>query len=625
MVAGMSKNTTLAFILILATVVIFTSPVYQKYYVTKVLKQPYPENTVKSKKTDDSTIFEKTDIPQKTTEIDKSNGNKPEGPTAVKHVTTTQKSWDTIWVETEKIIAGISELGAKLVSIKMKEYPLVCTAVTNADSTNKAGDYVDLIAKESLGGACMIINNTQYDDKMFSLESNNTGKRNILKKEDQAEISFVTADSQGNKIEKQFYFKGDGYIIGLGVKNSLLNNARITISWPAGIVETEKKSGLYQIEQRAAHYSDGNIVEHLKSGKPLKEEKSGFYRWVGVSSKYFFEAIVADTTRDADIKIIAIDDNKETGKDGKRYKSNKINYSISYQYSVQGNETSCWFYIGPSKFFELKKHKLQFQKIMFPVFPWNIFGASFIPIWADSWFPPIAEFVLWLLLVVFSFTKDYGVSILLLTILTRLVTFPLTQSSLKKMSRVKDLQPKINAIRQKHKNSPAKMNQETMALYKKEGVNPLDPGCLPMLLQMPVFIALYVVLQKAIELRGASTVLIPWIHDLSLPESLFSLEKIIPTGIPLYGSNFAVLPIIMAVLTYFQNKMTIKDPNQKMMIYFMPIFMLVLFNNFSSGLVLYWTSSSALGLIQQYYLEKMRKKDQVQEKTPPLLSNAKKQ
>jgi YidC/Oxa1 family membrane protein insertase len=194
---------------------------------------------------------------------------------------------------------------------------------------------------------------------------------------------------------------------------------------------------------------------------------------------------------------------------------------------------------------------------------------------------------------------------------------------MKSMSRMKDLQPKINALRQKHKSNSAKMNQEIMALYKKEGVNPLNPGCLPMLLQMPVFIALFIVLRKAIELRGASTILVPWIHDLSLPESLFSFEKILPSGIPLYGSNFALLPIIMAVLTYFQNKMTIKDPNQKMMIYFMPIFMLVLFNNFSSGLVLYWTSSSALGLIQQYYTEKRRKKTSVQDRPAPV-SSAKK-
>jgi YidC/Oxa1 family membrane protein insertase len=145
------------------------------------------------------------------------------------------------------------------------------------------------------------------------------------------------------------------------------------------------------------------------------------------------------------------------------------------------------------------------------------------------------------------------------------------------------------------------MNEEIMALYKAEGINPLNPGCLPMFLQMPVFIALFVVLQKAIELRGTATVIVPWIKDLSSPESVISLEGIFPGGIPLYGSSIAILPIVMALVTFIQNKMTIKDPNQKMMIYFMPIFMLVLFNNFPAGLVLYWTLSSALGLAQQYY------------------------
>jgi YidC/Oxa1 family membrane protein insertase len=125
-----------------------------------------------------------------------------------------------------------------------------------------------------------------------------------------------------------------------------------------------------------------------------------------------------------------------------------------------------------------------------------------------------------------------------------------------------------------------------------------------MFLQMPIFIALFVVLRKAIELRGAGTILVPWVHDLSQPESVYNFGNIIPGGIPMYGSNFAIIPIIMAILTYFQNKMTIKDPNQKMMIYFMPIFMLVLFNNFASGLVLYWTLSSALGLLQQYLMNR---------------------
>jgi YidC/Oxa1 family membrane protein insertase len=172
------------------------------------------------------------------------------------------------------------------------------------------------------------------------------------------------------------------------------------------------------------------------------------------------------------------------------------------------------------------------------------------------------------------------------------------------MSRMKDVQPKMEAIRAKYKNNPKKMNEQIMALYKKEGINPFNPGCLPMILQMPIFIALFVVLNKAIELRGAQTFLLPWVGDLSQAEALFHL----PFAIPFYGSNVALLPIIMAVLTFFQNKATIKDPNQKMMIYFMPIMMLVLFNNFPAGLVLYWTFSSALQLVQQFMIDYSKKR-----------------
>lgn len=181
------------------------------------------------------------------------------------------------------------------------------------------------------------------------------------------------------------------------------------------------------------------------------------------------------------------------------------------------------------------------------------------------------------------------------------------------MNKMKLLQPKINSIRERYKKNPKKMNEEIMAMYREEGVNPLNPGCLPMFLQMPILIALYVVIQKAIELRGAHTWMIPWVKDLSQPEILVSLQqmhldKFFPNGIPMYGYGIALMPIVMAILTFFQNKMTIKDPNQKAMIYFMPVFMLVLFNNFPAGLVFYWTFSNALGILQQYILNKSMEK-----------------
>jgi YidC/Oxa1 family membrane protein insertase len=328
--------------------------------------------------------------------------------------------------------------------------------------------------------------------------------------------------------------------------------------------------------------------------KLQKEEETGFYKWAAITSKYFMIALVANTTKNTDLLIESYDATK-INDDGKK-NSQSLNYEIQMRRSGDQNKESFWIYAGPSDFLIIKSYGEKFQKVLFSGWEWLLRS--------DIWFPIICEWTLWLLIAINKIVKDYGITIIILTILVRIITFPLTQSSMRSMSKMKVIQPKINHLRERYKTNPRKMNEEMMALYKKEGVNPFNPGCLPMFLQMPILFALFVVLKKAIELRGVGTLLIPWVHDLSQPESLISLSGIFPNGIPMYGSSIALLPIIMAVLTYFQNKMTIKDPNQKMMIYLMPPFMLVIFNNFPSGLVLYWTFSNALGIVQQYLLEK---------------------
>ena len=322
------------------------------------------------------------------------------------------------------------------------------------------------------------------------------------------------------------------------------------------------------------------------------EEPSGLYRWIGMSSKYFFISVVADKIYDADLRI--------EGRNVSRNPHNKspeINYAISFRKEAASDEVNASIYAGPNKIRELSQYGLGFEKSMFPVISWarHIF-------WADAWFPPIAEIILKVLLFFYSIVKDYGIAIFLLTLLTKLITYPMTASSMKSMSKMKDIQPKLTALRNKYKGNPQKMNAEIMAMYKAEGINPLNPGCLPMFLQMPIFIALFVVLRKAVELRGASSVILPWISDLSHPEALFTL----PFALPIYGSNVALLPIVMAALTFYQQKLTITDPNQKMIIYFMPILMLVMFNGFPAGVVFYWTLSSAFGLLQQMWMNRKK-------------------
>jgi YidC/Oxa1 family membrane protein insertase len=470
------------------------------------------------------------------------------------------------------------------------------------DMQDSAKKMLDLMDQAENGGANLIINGQGYDNKKFSAQS--PEKHIILSKKEEKTIDFTYKDADNSTITKRFLFDGDSYKIGFNILSSALDGKSVIVGWNGGISESEEqlsggtsRSASGVNEPHKVHTYDGKNVSHIQLKKPGKEEETGFYKWMAITSKYFMIAVVVDSIKNADLLIDSYTDNaNETS--GKK-QSATINYGIQMRRTAEGNKEGYWIYAGPSKYNVISSYHEKFQKVLFGGWEWLIR--------ADLWFPYICEVTLWLLIYLNGILKDYGITIIVLTIITRVITYPLSQSSMKSMSRMKELQPKITHIRERYKTNPKKMNEEVMALYKQEGINPFNPGCLPMFLQMPILFALFIVLRKAIELRGAHTVLIPWVKDLSQPEALFSLTGIIPNGIPMYGNNIALMPIIMAILTFIQNKMTIKDPNQKMMIYFMPIFMLVLFNNFPAGLVLYWTFSNALGILQQYLLDKSLK------------------
>ena len=501
---------------------------------------------------------------------------------------------DTVWVENDKIVCGISEIGAKIVSLKLKDY-----FFASGGREKDIKKSFDLVEKGSLGGANLIVNGENYDQIKFS--RNLKEKRITISKNEKKELEFSIKGKGNGEIIKRFSFEGDSYKIGVDIQSNDLPGKEVGLGWKCGVEESENQTTSKMSstnEPRKVHIYNfsSKEIEHIQMGKKDKEEieKTGSYKWVAITSKYFMVAIVG-AENDGKINIKPFDDSTISSKE----KATVIttNYEVLMRRSCEKSKESYWIFAGPSKLLLIKKYNENFQKVLFGV-------AGGFWSWTNSWFPPICEWTLWLLIFLYGIIKDYGITIIVLTIITRVITYPLSQSSMKSMSRMKEIQPKINHIRDRYKTNPKKMNEEVMALYKEEGINPFNPGCLPMFLQMPILFALFIVLRKAIELRGAHTLLIPWVKDLSQPEALFSLSGIFPSGIPMYGNNVALMPIIMAILTFFQNKMTIKDPNQKMMIYFMPIFMLVLFNNFPSGLVLYWTFSNALGILQQYMLDK---------------------
>jgi YidC/Oxa1 family membrane protein insertase len=218
-----------------------------------------------------------------------------------------------------------------------------------------------------------------------------------------------------------------------------------------------------------------------------------------------------------------------------------------------------------------------------------------------GFFSILAVPLFWLLKLFYGLIGNYGWAIMLLTIVTRIPFIPLINKSQKSMKKMQEVQPRMAEIKEKYKKDPQRMQKEMMEIYKTHKVNPLG-GCLPMLLQIPVFFALYKILLITIELRSAPFML--WIKDLSAPDTLFGH---LPAALPLIG-GFAVgpLPIVMGATMIIQQKMTPSslDPAQNKMMMFMPVIFTFLFLNFASGLVLYWLVNNIFSITQQFYVNR---------------------
>jgi YidC/Oxa1 family membrane protein insertase len=248
-------------------------------------------------------------------------------------------------------------------------------------------------------------------------------------------------------------------------------------------------------------------------------------------------------------------------------------------------------YVGPQRSDVLKRYDMNFEKIHV------YFRAEF--------FDAIAKIIEDLVKLMYKFSSNWGVSIILVSFLIYFSMYPLTMKSMLSMQKMQGLQPKIAELRTKHEKNPQKLNQEIMKLYGENKVNPMG-GCLPLLLQMPVFICLYQMIWRSVLFKGAGFL---WIKDLSEPDRLIILKK----SFPIIGNEINVFPVIILILMVIQQKMTAKnmnvtDPNQlaqqKMMAFMMPIMLLLVFYRIASGLTLYLTVFYILSSFTQWRVAK---------------------
>lgn len=303
--------------------------------------------------------------------------------------------------------------------------------------------------------------------------------------------------------------------------------------------------------------------------------------WIAAKNKFFVQILTPGSAANAF--------NLTVRREGEGKKSVPVEVSAALQFGpelIAENESltrTVRAYIGPKDYGLLKTQGMDQVEVM--EFKSTGFWKFMNPVMY-----PIKTGLLWGLSALEKVVRNYGVAIMLLTIIVRIIFWPITHKGTESMRRMQALQPQLKEIREKFKDNPQRMQQETMAFYKENKVNPMG-GCLPMFVQIPVFIALYTVLRSAIELRYSGFL---WISDLSEPENLFA------GMIPVVGS-LNILPLLMSATMVWQQKMTPSagDPQQqKIMAVMMPIMMLFFFYTMPSGLVLYWTTSNLIMIIQ---------------------------
>ncbi len=310
-------------------------------------------------------------------------------------------------------------------------------------------------------------------------------------------------------------------------------------------------------------------------------------KWTGVGNKYFACLLLPEKPFDAGV----VQTREEVASPEKeKYFTAGIGGSYKNITVASGKELTFKFkyYVGPKILAELKKFNESASRIM---------HLAWGPL---DW---VAKFMLVALIMLNSFCCSYGWSIIVLTIIVRVVFWPITQKANNSMKKMQKLQPKVAELKTKFKDNPQQMNAKVMELYKIEKVNPLG-GCLPILLQIPVFFALYATLDGAVELRQVSFL---WASDLSRPDTIAVI----------FGLPLNPLVLVMTALMVLQQKMTPApaDPMQQKMMMFMPVVMLFVLYSLPSGLTLYWTVSQVFSILQLYMTQKMGKDQPAAEKS----------
>ncbi len=494
----------------------------------------------------------------------------------------------TITIETDNYIAEVSTRGGVIKKWKLKKYKTWSQAPVELVQNNKSGDFSLLFT--SSDGKLIDTRNLYFQTDAPSSYVHLSGNKEF-------KIDFILKAGSG-RIIKTLTFKNGTYTFDADFQfdkmESIIANYEYQVVWEDGLRYAEYNSVDESRYSKAYSYAGGEVtdIDASKEGETPVSNTTGTTEWVASTTKYFGVALL---TRDKKANGAYLEGEHLKEPDNGIVKRYSIALKMPFQ-NPGDDHVTLRVFLGPLDFNLVKGTAPGLD---------NIISLGW------SWLRPITEYVfIPLFRFLHSFISNFGIVIIVFSIIVKVALNPLTKSSMKSMKRMQSLQPLMEEIRAKYKSDPAKMNEQVMKLYRDYGVNPAG-GCLPMLLQMPILYALYAVFTNSIELRQAN--FFWWITDLSNPDPIVHL----PFTIPFVGMHeISGLALFMAITMFIQQKMTVKDPRQKTMIWMMPVMMMLIFNNLPSGLNLYYFVFNILSIGQQLLINKQHDKEPLQKVTP---------
>ena len=477
-------------------------------------------------------------------------------------------SIENVSISTENISYKVQSKGAQIVVLQLDKFE------------NFADNPLRLISES----------NTDFNVKLSTLDGRVLNTRDIFftptltDQADSYKLLMTASISTRQSIVFEYVFPKQGYLYTVNLKTegmqTLLNSSILpNFSWKT---DAFRNSRSIDYENRYTEYTFGyeeDRVDYLSLNGEDKESREGI-RWISYR-QHFFSSILIPSTPIASAELTSIDLASEENLEEKFTKTFKTSYSLGL---TNGNlNTQLTFYNGPTDYDSLKALDGDLETSI-PM-GWGIFG------WINRViFLPLFGFL--------SSFLSFGIAIIVMTVIVRLAMSPVTYKSYVSQIKMKVLRPDIEIINNKYKDDAVKRQQETMSLYSRAGANPMS-GCVPALLQLPIFYALFSFFPVAFVLRDKSFL---WADDLSSYDSVYDLGF----SIPFYGDHISLFPILASIAIFFYTQMTTGQqampqqpgmPNMKIIMYLMPLMMLFFFNNYASGLSLYYFVSNLLTII----------------------------